>query len=176
MTLGDSQTPETTIRDDVNTDVGIVTPEAARRDSTRDAEAADTDGTDLAQPHTAGTDTPALDRAIEEIRGYRYNPNNNTPAQPAIKQQVTAMYMPMPEASTQVRPPLKTEAWKYSGQAPTPVTIGKARKLLADGYAAIDCDARGANVHGHAWMIEAPETWHGSGPHQTRSICRCRND
>ena len=54
----------------------------------------------------------------------------------------------------------KTSKWPYSSKEdPNPVSIAKARKLLADGYVEVPCKIEGTNGHGHAWMIEGPEVW-----------------
>ena len=67
-------------------------------------------------------------------------------------------------------PTLKTGPWKYKpGDVPNPLSIARARRLLALGYAKIPCEIPGTGIHGYAWMIEKPGTWekrNGVGAHQ----------
>ena len=57
-------------------------------------------------------------------------------------------------------PELKTGQWPHQGvETPDPITIEKARKLLAAGYAKIPCEVPGSGTHGYAWMVERGQRW-----------------
>ena len=67
-----------------------------------------------------------------------------------------AMYSPRAAAEL---PTIRTEKWPYDGHSPNPISIAKARKLLAVAYARVPCELDGADVHRHAWIIETKATW-----------------
>ena len=76
----------------------------------------------------------------------------------------TTAYMMMfnPRGTTEL-PTLRTAEWLYDGQRPSPISINKARKLLAAAYAAVPCEMEEAGVHGHAWIIEEDKEWIARG-------------
>ena len=69
-----------------------------------------------------------------------------------------ALMMFSPRGTSEL-PELRTEAWPHEGQKPNPISISKARKLLAAAYASVPCEIEAAGVHGHAWIIETQDQW-----------------
>ena len=57
------------------------------------------------------------------------------------------------------KPVLQPGAWKYNGKPPNPISIRKARRLLATAYAKIPCEHTEAGIHGYAWIAETPQQW-----------------
>jgi hypothetical protein len=106
---------------------------------------------------TGRTETPpSIREAIVSIRNYRFDPDEDERKQ----QEELAAYMMLTARGTTELPTLTTEGWPYSNdQLPNPISICKARELLAIGYEAIDCDIDGSGIHGHAWIIEKEEEW-----------------
>ena len=67
-----------------------------------------------------------------------------------LKDAELAAYMMYSQRSAPVElPELQTEAWPHEGQRPNPISISKARQLLAAAYSAVPCEMPGAGVHGH---------------------------
>ena len=61
--------------------------------------------------------------------------------------------------TTAEMPTIKPGKWKYTGKLPNPISIRKARRLLAAAYAKVPCSLKEAGLHGYAWIVEEPEQW-----------------
>lgn len=116
-------------------------------------------------PTVGDTETPALDSAIAKLKDFEYHFDPIDEQTPETKEEdksgpsgIQALMMFSPQAVAAL-PALRTEPWPHTGQKPTPVAIGKATRFLASALEAIDCAAVEAGVHGHAWMVETPDTW-----------------
>ena len=102
---------------------------------------------------TNRTETPETDAAIAAIREFRFD---NDDFSRTSSDRVT-MYVPIPEREL---PPLKTDKWPHNKEErPNPLTIRKAQKLLAAGYAIIPCELDEAGIYGYAWIIETEKQW-----------------
>ena len=162
MQVGDSTTPEQNKGSDASGTV--VTPDV-RPTQRRTSTSLPTD------------DVPLVDTAIEYIQGFEFDldsdntssdidsddkgdsetgpPKDDDKVPAPLKKSLIMFAAPM--AAT--LPALQPEPWPYGGEKPNPITIGKARKLLADAYARINCTATEAGEHGYAWMVETKEKW-----------------
>ena len=110
--------------------------------------------TPTVDPTSEGTTTPEPIRdAITSIEEFVFEPPYTTDTPPA-----TGYIMFHSRAATEL-PQLRTEEWPYKDEKPNPISISKARKLLAAAYAAIPCEQEGTGVHGYAWMIETDTQW-----------------
>ena len=115
------------------------------------------------------TETPLTDQAINEIRQHQFDPNEADAPVPAAPQvhTTTIMFSPRPPRAVETIE-LVTEDWPHgTNERPNPISINRARELLALAYATIDCEIPGADDHGHAWMIEEAAEWlarSGTGP------------
>ena len=126
-----------------------------------------------------GEKLPATDAAIASLQGFTFNPNQpTTPAtgllpgnvsptigSPGIAQQQYVMFSPPTPRALE---PLNTEEWPYPKDAsPNPIAINRAREILAAAMAEEDCELPGADIHGHAWVVENEPEWTaraGTGP------------
>ena len=121
------------------------------------------DGISKATPGTG--DLPDARKAINFLEGHKFDPNddnlNNDRGAPleaqkenesAVKTTRTCMMFAAP--TLKESPALQTELWPHKGEAPNPVTIGKAQKSLAAGVEKIDSDEAKAGIH----MPEDKET------------------
>ena len=124
------------------TRIPSVTPEGTGGERTRDAP--------LSVRIERETSSSSLSEASEDPSSSRNKEEANAAA--------LALMMFSPRAATEL-PALRTADWPYEGQKPNPISISKARKLLAAAYAAVPCELKGAGVHGHAWIIETKEQW-----------------
>jgi len=98
-------------------------------------------------------DTPAIDEAISSISNYNFNPGESD------EEALALLMMFSPRAAPQL-PTLTTKEWPYKkNQRPNPVSIGKAKRLLATAYSDINCELIEAGVHGYAWIIEDDNAW-----------------
>ena len=109
-------------------------------------------------------DTPPQLRAeIADITGFTFAPDlavSRTSTDTYAEDTVTATeYIMFSPRSAAELPSLRTEKWPYSGRTPNPISISKARKLLAAAYAAVPCEIEGTGVHGYAWMVESTTDW-----------------
>jgi hypothetical protein len=107
---------------------------------------------------------PQLRDAIDSITEFEYTPYIPTTPQPGQTPQSTddeelAAYMMFGSRASSELPDLRTEAWPYTGKRPNPISISKARKILAAAYATVPCEISEAGIHGHAWMIETDTAW-----------------
>jgi hypothetical protein len=108
---------------------------------------------------TPGTPEQLRD-AIESIEQFVFDPSTaNAPPEP----RETTAYVMFPTRAVTELPELSTEAWPHADTKPNPISISKARKLLAAAYAAIPCELEGTGIHGYAWMIETDEQWEARG-------------
>ena len=125
------------------------------------------DTTELTEETREGRVTPpGIRDAIDSISDYEFDPTPDVDE--ALLTQLNeqqendaleALMMYGVGSTPSTLPTLQTEAWPYEGQIPNPISIHKARRLLAAGYAAIPCEINGTDIHGYAWMIETPEEW-----------------
>ena len=77
-----------------------------------------------------------------------------------IKNAELAAYIMYSPRSTAIKlPKLRTKAWPYKGLCPNPISISKARQILATAYATVPCEVAGAGVHGHTWIVETDMVW-----------------
>ena len=107
---------------------------------------------------TPDTATPRITEAIEHIESYKFAPPNT-----AQETETTAAIMMTETRENGSRPRLHTDKWAYNGKRPNPISISKARKMLATAYAAIPCELDGTDIHGYAWMIETATEWKRRG-------------
>ena len=125
---------------------------------------------DITKPSNDPDELPETNAAINALRNFEYNPASITsPLGGGINQGVPSVAPTSPPAYqyVMVTPPaprtlesLETEAWPYSSSAsPNPVSINRAREILAASLADVDCELPGADIHGHAWMVERDEDW-----------------
>ena len=56
-------------------------------------------------------------------------------------------------------PTLQTEEWKFAGKTPNPMSIRRARQLLAAGCLKMPCKEAGTGAHRCAWVAKKPEQW-----------------
>ena len=106
------------------------------------------------QQSASSTPTP-IREAIETIGNYTWSP-----PQPEERTdgEYQALMMFGARTATEL-PTLHTEAWAYNGQKPNPISINKAKRLLAAAYSAVPCELDGTGIHGYAWMIESDTVW-----------------
>ena len=103
------------------------------------------------EPTARSNNTPLTDTAIESLQRYTYDPYGNATSLAA---------MMLTGRTNQERLVLSTNVWPYSdNDPPNPISINKARKFLAQGYAALPCPIAEAGEHGHAWIIEESAAW-----------------
>ena len=96
--------------------------------------------------------TPAIDDAISDIERYEFDPYQE-------EDESLALMMMYGNGMSAELPTVRTEGWPYTGQKPNPISINKARLLLAAAYESIPCDIAGAGRHGFSWIAETDETW-----------------
>ena len=112
------------------------------------------------------SDIPAIDAAINDIANFEFNPGSvgstatplaSAPPLMANNHQYVMFSPPPPPRTLE---PLETETWPFpKNTSPNPISINRAREILAAAYAEIDCELPGADVHGHAWMVENKAEW-----------------
>ena len=93
----------------------------------------------------------------EDLATYKHQEELALTAMVSLGTRTTATEMPT----------IKPGKWKFAGKTPNPISIRRARRMLAAAYAKIPCTQQGAGVHGYAWIAEAPEDWKkrkGTGP------------
>ena len=54
---------------------------------------------------------------------------------------------------------LQTKEWPCRDALPSPISINGAKEFLASGLSNIKCKFQGADVNGHAWMVEDLDVW-----------------
>ena len=128
-----------------------VTPEANRRDIERFFTPPSQSRIDRSP--TRGTDSGSED-TVTDTDGATGNSEDSEPI--GKEEELFIMYSPR---TTVELPTIKTGRWPYGNQNPSPITIHKARKLLAAAYAIIPCEINGTGVNGHAWIIESEDVW-----------------
>ena len=105
----------------------------------------------------AGT-PPRIKEAITDIGNYEYDPWDTTGTKTPSADEVLMMFSPQAVATE--LPKLTTEKWPWAvTKKPTPITIGTARRFLAEAYSRVPCEMEAAGDHGYAWMIEEPVDW-----------------
>ena len=103
---------------------------------------------------------PLLAEAIDSIENYEYqSPITTDTPDTTNHNEALELYMMFNTCAPTELPQLRTEPWPYSGKKPNPISISKARRLLATAYAAVPCELAGTGDHGYAWMIESKEEW-----------------
>lgn len=123
----------------------------------------------VGRPNDDEATLEVIDNAINSIRGFVYSsPTEEEEARAAKHKEeeeallLLAMYNKNAKTSNNLQP-LVTGDWPHgSGRnkaKPSPITISKARKLLAAAYANVTCGLDEAGVHGYAWMIEEEDKW-----------------
>ena len=103
---------------------------------------------------------PPIRDAITAIESFVFSPDESpdTKKTQSSNEDLQALMMFSPRAAIEL-PTLCTETWTYCNQKPNPISINKAKKLLAAGYSNIPCELDGTGIHGYAWMIEPQEVW-----------------
>ena len=61
--------------------------------------------------------------------------------------------------ATAEMPTIKTGKWNFTDKAPNPISIRRARRMLATAYAKVPSTQKGAGMHGHAYIAEHQEEW-----------------
>ena len=134
----------------------------------------DTPGSDPIRPAAITPDTetdgnstetpPLISDAIASIERYEFTPYKiDEPIvgrdQDQAEDKAVLAYMMFNARATTVLPQLHTEAWPYGNRKPNPISMSKARRLLAAAYATVPCEIAGTGEHGYAWMIETEKEW-----------------
>ena len=148
------------------TEVVPITPDNTARYQLEDEEVSE-EGSSITQSEATDTAEVLLEEALQTIGDYRFDPSLGESTRIAEELQenteeeaiATALIMFSPTTATAELPTLRTEAWMYDGQEPTPISIETARRLLAAAYTEIPCELEAAGDHGYAWIIESEETW-----------------
>lgn len=120
-----------------------VTPDKTRGESTR----AESTASELTELEQLGQ---AIDESIETIRNY-----STDSKQSSVSPNAYMMYSP---PSSIELPKLRIQTWTCTGR-PSPVSISKARQILATAYSKVPCELDGTGLHGYAWMVETEDEW-----------------
>lgn len=121
---------------------------------TTDSTSNESEDTDL--PETP----PRLRDAIATIENYSFTPPTRAPEPgPSTEDESLALLMMFNSRAATELPQLHTDTWPYNGKKPNPISVSKARRLLATAYAAVPCEITGTGEHGYAWMIETETEW-----------------
>ena len=120
-----------------------ITPDQGRGVETPDTQIIDTN---LDNDSTGGASTTVILDFDTDLENHR-------------QQEELASAMMLSAGTTTAMPSIKPGKWKCDGKPPNPISIRKARRLLAAACAEVPCSSKGAGIHGHAWMVEKPDNW-----------------